>query len=98
MEWRNNCNTMDGNKRMYCAFEDLEKAYDRIPRNAVYLLLMKTGVMEKTVRMVLEMHREASTVVRAKSGEAEESEAEVGVHQASVLCPFLLVAAMHSQR
>ncbi|KAK3574027.1 hypothetical protein QTP86_000457 [Hemibagrus guttatus] len=44
--------------------ENLEKAYDRVPREELWYCMRKSGVAEKYVRMVQDMYERSRTVVR----------------------------------
>ncbi|KAK3549717.1 hypothetical protein QTP86_007195 [Hemibagrus guttatus] len=44
--------------------ENLEKAYDRVPREELWYCMRKSGVAEKYVRVVQDMHERSRTVVR----------------------------------
>ncbi|KAK3575535.1 hypothetical protein QTP86_029288 [Hemibagrus guttatus] len=45
-------------------FLDLEKAYDRVPREELWYCMRKSGVAEKYVRVVQDMYERSRTVVR----------------------------------
>ena len=85
---------LEGNQKLYCAFIDLEKAYDRIPREVVFWCLRKRKVPEKLVKLVEMMYRRTSTKVLTAVGETETFEVSVGLHQGSALSPFLFVLVM----
>jgi len=40
---------LEGNNRRYWTFEDLEKAFDRVPREVVYWSLRRKGISKKIV-------------------------------------------------
>ena len=84
------------NRSLYYAFVDLEKAFDRIPREVVRWALRKLRVEKWLVKAVMTMYEKARTVVRTKNGNSEEFEAKVGVHQGSVLSPLLFAAVMEA--
>ncbi|KAK3518615.1 hypothetical protein QTP70_005532 [Hemibagrus guttatus] len=73
---------------------NLEKAYDRVPREELWYCMRKSGVAEKYVRVVQDMYERSRTVVRCAVGQTEEFKVEVGVHQGSALSPFLFAMVM----
>ncbi|KAK3527650.1 hypothetical protein QTP86_030767, partial [Hemibagrus guttatus] len=73
---------------------NLEKAYDRVPREELWYCMRKSGVAEKYVRVVQDMYERSRTVVRCAVGQTEEFNVEVGLHQGSALSPFLFAIVM----
>ncbi|KAK3550594.1 hypothetical protein QTP70_000683 [Hemibagrus guttatus] len=84
----------DGQRELHCVFVDLEKAYDRVPREELWYCMRKSGVAEKYVRVVQDMYERSRTVVRCVVGQTEEFKVEVGLHQGSALSPFLFAIVM----
>ncbi|KAK3535012.1 hypothetical protein QTP70_001970 [Hemibagrus guttatus] len=84
----------DGQRELHCVFVDLEKAYDRVPREELWYCMRKSGVAEKYVRVVQDMYERSRTVVRCAVGQTEEFNVEVGLHQRSALSPFLFAIVM----
>ncbi|KAK3519772.1 hypothetical protein QTP70_004293 [Hemibagrus guttatus] len=74
--------------------ENLEKAYDRGPREELWYCMRKSGVAEKYVRVVQDMYERSRTLVRCAVGQTEEFKVEVGLHQGSALSPFLFAMVM----
>ncbi|KAK3513643.1 hypothetical protein QTP70_028820 [Hemibagrus guttatus] len=67
--------------------ENLEKAYDRVPREELWYCMRKSGVAEN-------VYERSRTVVRYAVGQTEEFKVEVGLHQGSALSPFLFAIVM----
>ncbi|KAK3548961.1 hypothetical protein QTP70_021770, partial [Hemibagrus guttatus] len=84
----------DGQRELHCVFVDLEKAYDRVPREELWYCMRKSGVAEKYVRVAQDMYERSRTVVRCAVGQTEEFNVEVGLHQGSALSPFLFAIVM----
>ncbi|KAK3519546.1 hypothetical protein QTP86_009603, partial [Hemibagrus guttatus] len=74
--------------------KNLEKVYDRVPREELWYCMRKSGVAEKYVRVVQDMYERSRTVVRCAVGQTEEFKVEVGLHQGSALSPFLFAIVM----
>ncbi|KAK3545691.1 hypothetical protein QTP70_010893 [Hemibagrus guttatus] len=87
----------DGQRELHCVFVDLEKAYDRVPREELWYCMRKSGVAEKYVRVVQDMYERSRTVVRCAVGQTEEFKVEVGLHQGSALSPFLFAIVIESR-
>ena len=62
------------NKRLYMAFIDLEKAFDRVPRKIIWWALRKLGVEEWNVRLVQGMYANARSQFNVGEGYSEEFE------------------------
>ena len=84
------------NKRLYMAFVDLEKVFDRVPRKVIWWALRKLGVEEWIVRLVQGMYANAWSCVCVGEGYSEEFEVKVGVHQGSVLSPLLFIIVLEA--
>ncbi|KAK3572622.1 hypothetical protein QTP86_001121 [Hemibagrus guttatus] len=84
----------DGQRELHCVFVDLEKVYDRVPREELWYRMSKSGVAEKYVRVVQDMYERSRTVVRCAVGQTEEFKVQVGLHQGSALSPFLFAIVM----
>ncbi|KAK3574720.1 hypothetical protein QTP86_015388, partial [Hemibagrus guttatus] len=87
----------DGQRELHCVFVDLEKVYDRVPREELWYCMRKSGVAEKYVRVVQDMYERSRTVVRCAVGQTEEFKVEVRLHQGSALSPFLFAIVMLSE-
>ena len=83
-------------KKLYYAFVDSEKEFDRVPREVVRLTLRKLGVDEWLIGTVMALYTEACTIVRTDAGLSESFEVKVGLHQGSVHCCLLMSWMLHT--
>ena len=84
----------EGQKELHCVFVDLEKAYDKVPREEVWYCMRKSGLAEKYVRIVQDMYDGSTTAVRCAVGVTEGFQVKVGLHQGSALSPCLFAMMM----
>jgi len=84
-------------KKLY--YVDLEKAFDRVPREVTRWALRKAGVEVWLVNAVMAMYEGAQTVVRTTEGDSKAFNMKVELHQGSVLSPlqFVIVREMISR-
>ena len=80
------------------AFVNLEKAFDRVPREVLWWALRHVGMDEWIVNVIKSMYEGVTTSVKMNDVESESFEVKVGMHQGSVLNPLLfnIVLASHS--
>lgn len=83
-------------KKLYFAFVDLEKAFDRVPRDVVWWAMRKLGVEEWLVKVVQSMYHNVRSRVRVNGEFSDEFEVKVGVHQGSVLSPLLFIMVLEA--
>jgi len=65
----------------YFGFVDLEKAFDRVPREVISWAMRKLGVEEWLVSAVMFMYIGAKTVIRTVYGNTKGFEVKVGMHR-----------------
>jgi hypothetical protein len=83
-------------KDLWMAFVDLEKAFDRVPREVVWWALRSLGVDEWIVSVIKAMYEDATTAVKLNGRESKGFKVKVGVHQGSVLSPLLFIIVLEA--
>ena len=82
-------NMINNNKRFYCAFVDMKKAFDSIYRNALWLKLFKMGINGKMLRILKGMYESVRCRVRHLNTYADFFEVAVGLKQGETMSPVL---------
>ena len=72
-------------------FLDLEKAFDRVPREVISWAIHKLGIEEWLVSAGISMYTGAKTVIRTAYGNSKGFGVKVGMHQGSALSPLLFI-------
>ena len=74
-------------KAVHSAFIDLEKVYDRAPREELRECLRLAETSECYIRIIKDMYDGAITTVRSAAGLTEEFMVDVGLHRAHSFLP-----------
>jgi len=77
-------------KKLCFGFVDLDKAFDRVPREVIRCAMHKLGVEEWLVSAVMSMYTGAKTDVSTVYDNSSGLEVKVGMHQGSELSPLYL--------
>lgn len=74
---------------------DLEKAFDRVPRDLIWAALRWHRVPELYIKLIMDMYDNACTKIKCMSGVSDSFFVTIGVHQGAVLSPLLFNIVMN---
>ena len=75
-------------------FIDLEKAYDQVSRNVMWGALEKHKVRTKYITLIKDMFKDATMFVWTCDCNTTDFPINIGLHQGSVLSPYLFALVM----
>jgi hypothetical protein len=81
-------------KDMHMVFIDLEKVYDKVPKNIMRWALQKHKVSIKYITLIKDMYDNVVTSVRTSDGDTNDFSINIGLQQGSTLSPYLFALVM----
>jgi hypothetical protein len=75
-------------------FIDLEKAYDKVPRNVMCWALQKHKVSSKYITLIKDMYDNVVISVRTSDRDTNDFLINIGLHQKSALSPYIFALVM----
>ncbi len=76
---------------LFHVFVDIEKAFDRVPREVIAWALRRQMVPERLIKLVLALYENSTSKVKTSAVISEKFNIRVGVHQGSALSPLLFI-------
>merc|ERR1712121_55348 len=73
----------------YVAFMDLEKAYDRVDREAMWQVMRVYGLGGRVLRGIMSFYEDGKACVRVGEKISESFEVKIGLRQGCVMSPWL---------
>jgi hypothetical protein len=81
-------------KDMHMIFIDLEKVYDKVPRNVMWWALQKHKVSSKYITLIKDMYDNVVTSIRTSDGDTNDFSINIGLHQGSAQNHYLFALVM----
>jgi hypothetical protein len=81
-------------KDLHMVLIDLEKDYDKVPRNVMWWSLQKHKVSTKYITLIKDMYDNVVTSVRTSDGDTNDFPINIALHQGSALSPYLFTLVM----
>ena len=85
----------DGKVDLHVVFIDLEKVYDRVPREVMWRYLAKKRVSPVYIQVIKDMYEGGKTRVRTSRGVIDDFCVSIGLHERSALSPFIFTLIMY---
>lgn len=85
----------DNKQDLHIAYLDLEKAFDRVPRDIVWEALRWHNVPEQLVQTIQNMYSNLKARVRCTAGVTDDFGVQMGVSQGSALSPLLFILVVN---
>ena len=76
-------------KKLFCAFIDFEKAFDKVWRNGLFHKLLNNSINGKMYNVILNMYKNIKSCISYNNSTSDYFPCEVGVRQGENLSPFL---------
>ena len=80
---------MKNKKRLYCAFIDLQRAFDSVYRNALWYKYIKYGVDGKLLKLLRSMYCAVKSCVRHLNTLSDFLCSEIGLFQGEIMSSIL---------
>lgn len=81
-------------KPVYTLFIDLEKAYDRVPREILWKVLKEYGIHGQLLSSIQSLYNNCKSCVRINGNKSDYFQVQVGLRQGCVLSPLLFMVFM----
>ena len=82
---------IEHNTKLFLLFVDLRKAYDSVPRAALWRALQKYGVPDIMIELIRSLHDGISATVTVGGGRSEPFSVWNGLHQGCTIAPTLFI-------
>ena len=82
-------------KDLFACFVDLEKAYDRVPRDKLWKVLQEYGVNGQLLRAIKSFYSRPEVCVRVNGKQSKPLQVDAGLRQGCVLSPLLFIVYMN---
>ena len=79
---------------MYLAFLDLKSAFDRVPKNEIWISLNKLDVNKKLINVIKSIYKNVQGSVRLNGQQSGNFRMKKGIKQGDSLSPLLFIVFM----
>ena len=81
--------SMEHKSKAFFTFIDLKKAYESVPRQAMWIVLANLGEPEETVQLIKSFHQDMKAKIHIDGAMLEEIEVVNGLRQGCCMAPML---------
>ena len=84
-------NAGNGSKKLYCAFIDYEKAFDKVDRYLLWFKLLQEGISPRLLNILKSMYSNVKVCIKYRSRCSNFMQSDVGLKQGDPLSPILFM-------